>query len=140
MNDQLTEVLTFIPQRPPFVFIDEIVEVSELKIVGQFEVLANNVLVTNGRLAEGGLIECMAQTVAAGAGYEAVQNNADVKLGYIAALRNLQIFRLAAVGEILKTIVKIVNHVLDVTITQTEVFAGTEKIAECEMRIYIKNE
>ncbi|NVO18782.1 MAG: 3-hydroxyacyl-ACP dehydratase [Bacteroidetes bacterium] len=134
------EVLAYIPQRPPFVFIDKLLEASENKIVASFEVKPDNLLVSDGRLTEGGIIEAMAQTIAAGAGFKAIASETEVKIGYIAAIRNLQIFQMPEIGASLTVSVMLVNQVLDITIAETEVLIGTEKVASCEMRIFIKND
>ena len=117
-----------------------VVDISENKVVCQFQVKNDNLFVSEGRLMEPGIIENMAQTIAAGAGYRAKAKNEKVKLGYIAAIKNLDIYALPSVGDILSTSVEIVNEVFSVTIVQAEVICGNTRIADCEMRIFIEEE
>ncbi len=133
-GDQLFQ---YIPQRPPVVMIDRLEEASDSGIISGLYVDANNIFVENGFLREPGLIENIAQTVAAGAGYNQVSNGNPVSLGFIAAIRDLKINELPHVGQDLKTVVKVMNEVMDVTIVRGEVFVGEELMAACEMRIFI---
>lgn len=138
MTEIHLDIQEYIPQRPPIVMIDRIVDISESKVVCEFLVKNDNLFVVDGKFPEPGIIENMAQTIAAGAGYRARENNEKVKLGYIAAIKNLNIHNLPSVGDVLNTSVQIVNEVFSVTIVQAEVVCGSSKIADCEMRIFIE--
>lgn len=139
MKEDFNEILAYIPQRPPIVMIDRIVEVIDNMVICQFEIKNDNIFVANGIFREPGIIENIAQTIAAGAGYKAKKQNTEVKLGYIAAIKNLNIYLLPAIGDILTTSVQIVNKVFSVTIVLAEVNIEDTKVAECEMRIYIED-
>ncbi len=134
IGDQLFQ---YIPQRPPVVMIDRLEEVSETGIISGLYVDTNNIFVEDGHLKEPGLIENIAQTIAAGAGYKQVSQGIPVLLGFIAAIRDLKINALPAVGQTLKTVVTIINEVMDVTIVKGEICAGEQLMATCEMRIFI---
>lgn len=133
------DIQQYIPQRPPIVMIDRIIDISESKVVCELIVKNDTIFVAESKLLEPGIIENIAQTIAAGAGYRAKEKNEKVKLGYIAAIKNLNIYKLPIVGDVLSTSVLIVNEVFSVTIVQAEVVVGSKKIADCEMRIYIDN-
>ena len=66
-------ILTLIPQRPPFVMIDEFSSSSALSTRTKFHVTAENIFADEGMLAEAGLVENIAQTAAARAGYDTLQ-------------------------------------------------------------------
>jgi 3-hydroxyacyl-[acyl-carrier-protein] dehydratase len=134
------DILTNIPQRPPFVFIDKLLEAGDERVVGELKLLAGNILVSNGQYSEAGIIESIAQTIAAGAGFKMKQKLLDVKIGYIAAIRQLHIYKLPLAGETLVITVRLVNRILDITIAMAEVVSGGHKIAECEMRIFTREE
>lgn len=138
MNEDQNEILEYIPQRPPIVMIDKVTEVNDLKVVCQFQVKEDNIFVAEGKFVEPGIIENIAQTIATGAGYRTKKRNEAVKLGYIAAIKNLNIYALPSVGDCLTTSVQIVNEVFSVTIVQAEVKNQNITIAECEMRIFIE--
>lgn len=138
MNEIQPDILEYIPQRPPILMIDRIIDITENRVVCEFLVKKDNLFITEGKFLEPGIIENIAQTIAAAAGYRANKKNEKVKLGYIAAIKNLNIYKLPSVEDILNTTVQIVNEVFSVTIVQAEVLCGSTIIADCEMRIYIE--
>jgi len=132
-------ILSVIPQRPPFVMVDQLVACDSTSSHTTFSVAPENILVENDELSEAGLIENIAQTVAAGAGYMAKQNGKPVAVGYIGAVKNLEIFALPKVGDVINTKVTVVNQVFDVTIVNGDVECKGIKLAKCEMKIFVKN-
>jgi predicted hotdog family 3-hydroxylacyl-ACP dehydratase len=135
LQDNITSV---IPQRPPFVMIDELVSCNEICSITTFQVKAENVLVRNGKLSEAGITENIAQTAAAGLGYVTLQSNDPIEIGYIAAVKNLEIFAQPEVGDVIETNVTIINRVFDVTIVSGSVECGGILLAKCEMKIFLK--
>jgi predicted hotdog family 3-hydroxylacyl-ACP dehydratase len=102
-----------------------------------FRITANNVMVQNGLFTEAGLMENIAQTAAAKAGYQAMSQNKAVEPGYIAAVKNLEIFALPKIGDQLITEIKIENHIFDVTVITGTVHCNDALMATCEMKIFI---
>lgn len=130
----------FIPQRPPIVMVDDIVLASEQKGVTQFTVRPENMFVRDGRLAEPGLVENIAQTAAAMVGHLCATQNKPVPIGYIAAIKDLKIFHLPEINATLQSTVLVTNKVMEVTIMRGEITQGAMKLCECEMRILIVNQ
>ena len=133
------ELLALLPQRPPMVLIDSLLVCADECTTSRFQVPADSVLVENGVLTEAGLIENIAQTAAAGAGYAYQQQGRPAPVGFIAAIRDLRVGALPAVGTTLTTEVQVQNQVLEFSIVRGTVRAGEATFAECEMRIYIKD-
>lgn len=134
------DVLTLIPQRPPFVMVDTLVSASDDTTVTTLLVLPENVLVSDGELSEAGLTENIAQTAAAGAGYATHQLGKPVQPGFIGAVKNLEVFALPKVGDTIETEVKIENQVFDVSIIKGKITCGGSTIAQCEMKIFIQSQ
>jgi predicted hotdog family 3-hydroxylacyl-ACP dehydratase len=136
----MTNVLEFLPQRPPFVMVDKLLSVDDKSACTEFVVSADNIFTENGTFSEAGMIENMAQTCAAGMGYVNVcMYENTVKIGFLSAVRNLQILRLPKVGETLNTCVYIVENVMDMILVRSEIKIKDEPIAEGEMKIFITN-
>lgn len=131
------ELLELIPQRPPVVMIDKFLFSDEISSISGLTVPSTCVFCEEGYLSESGLVENIAQTAAAGVGYACKRDEKAVPLGFIAAIKNLEIYNLPEVGTELRTEVSIINKVMDVTIIKGTVSSGTEKFAECEMRIFV---
>jgi 3-hydroxyacyl-[acyl-carrier-protein] dehydratase len=132
------DIQNFIPQRAPIVMIDNLIEADEHHAVTSFKVQRDNVFSADGCFMEPGLVENIAQTAAAHAGYQCVQKKLPVPLGFIAAIRKLSIQTLPVVDSELKTTVRIVNNVMNVTIIEGKVEVSDRMICQCEMRIFIK--
>lgn len=128
---------TLIPQRPPFVMIDQLTWHDEKITRTGFLIKEENVFVENGRLGEPGILENIAQTAAARAGYISTFENKPVQVGYIGAIKNLVIYSLPLVNEELVTEITLVNQIFDVLLIKGKVTCKEILLAECEMKIFI---
>ncbi len=132
------DILKIIPQRPPFVMVDHLINASEKNAETSFHISKENVLVENGFLSEAGLLENMAQTAAAKAGYEAFKKNMPVERGYIVAVKNFEIISLPAIGEEIRTTITIRDIVMNMMVIDATVENNEKIIAKCEMNIMIE--
>lgn len=130
-------ILSLIPQQPPFVMIDSLDHSDETITRCRFTVKADNVLTINGQFTEAGLLENIAQTAAARAGYMAHAENKPVQAGYIGAVRNMEVFELPLVNDELITEIKIEDQVFDVTMISGKVWCNEKLLAQCEMKIFM---
>ncbi|MEO8583625.1 MAG: 3-hydroxyacyl-ACP dehydratase [Flavitalea sp.] len=130
-------IQSLIPQRPPFVMIDQLIDSDERSTRTAFQVRGNNIFVVNGELREPGLVENIAQTAAARAGYVSQMENKPVLVGYIGAIKDLQIFDLPKTDDILETEITIENQVFDATLILGKIKCNGVILAQCEMKIFI---
>jgi predicted hotdog family 3-hydroxylacyl-ACP dehydratase len=138
MLAQGEEILKYIPQRPPFVFVDRLIEVDEKNVVSGFLILEDNPLLENGFLSESGLVENIAQTAAAGAGYHCITNNKPVLPGFIGAVKKLTIVDLPKINDHIITTVNVVNEIMNASVIHGKVELNGKIIAECDMNIFIQ--
>jgi predicted hotdog family 3-hydroxylacyl-ACP dehydratase len=132
------DILTLIPQRWPFIMVDTLASSNDEATHTTLLVQAENVLVNSGELSEAGLVENIAQTAAARAGYIAHQLGKPMLPGFIGAVKNLEVFALPKVGDTIETEVKIENQIFDVTIIKGKITCKGITIAQCEMKIFIQ--
>jgi 3-hydroxymyristoyl/3-hydroxydecanoyl-(acyl carrier protein) dehydratase len=132
------DILPLIPQRPPFVMISKLLYSDESITRTSFLVTEENIFVEKGRFREPGLMENIAQTAAARAGYIARSGNLPVQVGYIGAVKNLEIAGLPQTGDELVTEITIKDQVFDVTIISGKVWCRETMVAQCEMKIFIR--
>lgn len=132
------EILTYIPQRTPFVMVDEITGVDDSSGKTRFTVTKENIFFREGKLTEPALIENIAQTAAARIGYLCHQNNEPVPVGFIGAVQNLEIKQLPVEGQILETEITIKNQVFNVTLIKGVIHCNGTRIAQCDMKIFIQ--
>jgi len=129
-------ILDLIPQRPPIVMVSEVVEVAADSVTTNLKIEANNIFVENEELCEPGLIENMAQSAAAMEGCNATDGN--IKLGFIGAVKKLNINRLPKAGTTITTKIKVETQALGVNIVSGKVFDNNELIADCTLNIFLQ--
>jgi predicted hotdog family 3-hydroxylacyl-ACP dehydratase len=127
-----------IPQRPPFVIIDQLTEATEKSAKGCLFIKESNMLCHNDQLQEAGLMECIAQTAAAFTGYRQLSAQKEISLGYIGAIKNLVIHSLPAVNTEIQSEIIVENELLGYTIVTGRIYQKNAMIAECEMRILLE--
>mgnify|MGYP003946994657 FL=1 len=102
-----------------------------------FGIRTDNIFVVDGVLREPGLVENIAQTAAARAGYISKTENKPVMVGYIAAINNLQVFALPRTGDELITEITIENQIFAVSLITGKITCNDQLIAQCSMKIFI---
>jgi len=134
-----------IPQKPPIEMVDKLWFNDETTTISGFSIKKNNIFCENGFFTEPGIVENIAQTAALRVGYmvSLMQQNgekANPPVGYIGAIKKLLIYQLPEVGSELKTEVVIQQIIFDVTLITGKTTMNGEKIAECEMKIFLKKD
>lgn len=122
----------FIPQRPPFVFIDTIEYINAHQARTAYTVSADCPLVTDGILPLSGLVENAAQTCAVRAGYSSGN-----KIGYIGAIKQMQTYRLPRVGETLTTETRLIEEVMNISLIECTIRVGNELLAQATLKLAI---
>ena len=122
----------WIPQRPPFVFIDTIVEVSSTHAVTQLTISADCPLVEGDHLSLAGLMENAAQSCAVRAGFSGGN-----RIGYIGAIKQMEAQRLPKVGEQLTTEITLLQEVLNISLIECITRVGDEIIATTTLKLAI---
>lgn len=133
------ELFQYIPQRPPFVMVDKILEKGENFLLSGFHIEDTNILIDGDNFQAGGLVENIAQTAALFAGTKFIDQGKDIPLGYIAGIKKLVINKLPLSGEEIYTKTTLTHELMNIQVVEGEVFnKDNEKIAQCELRIFIK--
>jgi 3-hydroxyacyl-[acyl-carrier-protein] dehydratase len=133
-----SDILRYIPQRYPIILVDTLCAVSDGLTITSFEVKACSLFVKDGILHEPGLIENIAQTAAAGLGYQCALNKQVVPVGFIGAIKNLTVDYMPVIGDVIETRVKVLEEIFDMSLIKGESFVGDKRVVECEMKIVLK--
>ncbi len=134
------DITQYIPQRDPMVMVHKLVEASDNHAITQLLIESTNIFVDDGCFIEPGLVENIAQTAALQVGYQCAQRNVPIPIGYIAAIKNLEIHSLPPIEATIKTSVQVTNKVLELTVVEGKVEYDGKLCCSCEMRIFAKIE
>lgn len=128
-----------IPQRDPIRMVDRLVEVDGGTATVALSVRPDNYFMEDdGAMAEPGLIEHIAQSALALAGFRALASGAPAPpVGYIGEVRKFRCYRRPRVGEELRTSVVWGDTIGDIALVSGESRVGDERVAEVGMKISI---
>lgn len=130
-------IIDFIPQRDPMVMIHTLLHVDDHAAVTELSIEPSNIFVENGFLSEPGMIENMAQTAAAQMGYQCRKNGRIVPVGFIAAIKRLEITALPALHSDITTGVDIFDRVSGFVLINGKITQGEKVLCTCELRLFI---
>lgn len=135
MGSSFPDILTLLPQRPPFICIDRLTQCDGTVAETVFTIPEDHVFCRDGRYTEAGLVETVAQTCAARIGYLNLMQYNAVRLGIIGAIRNFSIHTLPEAGTCLTTRITVKSEVFAITLVDAVVTDDGMPVAECEMKI-----
>lgn len=144
MLAQGSQLLELIPQRPPMVMLSSLVSCNENITNTRLLLEADNIFLENGYFTEPGITENMAQSAAARTGWLAKKAAKDASfiapVGVIGAIKNLQIFTFPTLGSLLETRIEVLFEFGEATIIKGTVNCAGKTVAECEMKIFLRND
>lgn len=131
-------ITTYIPQRFPFVMVDQLISASETQFESQFLITNENIFLENGILSESALVENIAQTCAAGFGYVGSQNGEEAgKLGFIGSVTRLEVLGVANVNDVISTKVNVISTFDTIHLVEGTAFKGETPLLTCQMKIVV---
>ena len=135
-----TDIKEFIPQREPVIMVDRLMEVNGDVAVTGFTVRTGNYFLGEDRLlTEVGLLEHIAQSASAVAGYCAVAAGATAPpVGYIGEVKRFNCYSLPRIGDELRTTITIGAEIAGVTVITGETRVSGTIVANTQMKIFIK--
>ena len=134
------ELYKLIPQRSPIVMVDTFFCADEESAETGLHVHSGIYFCEGGFLREPGMIEHVAQSAAAFAGYASFTKGESPKLGFIGEVKKFKIIRLPKVGEFLHTCLHVLGEAAGVTLISAVTKTREEELATCQMKIFIKED
>ena len=136
MEFEKIDIHELLPQQEPFVMVENLRHFDMEKTITTTEIVSDNIFVENGVFTASGIIENIAQTCAARIGYvNKYILKKGIQLGFIGAIRALNLYRCPKVGEVIETSIVTIEEIFGMTLVTASVKAGDEIIAESEMKI-----
>jgi predicted hotdog family 3-hydroxylacyl-ACP dehydratase len=137
MAGYIPDIDTLLPHRPPFILVDRLLACDGSRTTTNLKITRNTPLVEDGRLTAGGLMEHIAQTAAAGAGYAALAEGGEIRSGAIVSVSHLEIAFLPEIDAELLTTVTVTDTVGDIIVISGRTSCGDAVIATAEMKILV---
>lgn len=135
MIDTELDILNLIPQRPPFVFVDRLLEVSEQTALSQFVITDTCPLLEDNCLTTAGLLENMAQTCAARIGYLQSIHHEPIRIGYIGSVKEMTIEHLPQLQDTITTEAVLLEKVFDISLFRCTCYSKDIPIARAVLKL-----
>ena len=129
------EIELYIPQRYPFVMIDNLVDVTEDTFTSDFRILPGNIFLEGDTLREYALIENIAQSSAAGLCFVNASSQKGSVEGFIGAISKLKIYELPKVNQTITTIVKKLLQLDNMYMMKGVCYADEKLLIECQLKL-----
>lgn len=134
----LPDFRLLIPHRPPMVLIDEVVEYGPRVIRARRTVRAGDPFVGPGGLEDAALLECVAQTIAAGDALYAKSKGGRVIKGYLTGLTGVQVQGRAAVGETIDIVADCLKRMDGMGLFEAEARVGKRLIVQGRFKLFVE--
>lgn len=136
MDVSSLEITALIAQRKPFIMVDKLLRVEGEEAETVFSVRADNYFLVNGSMVATGLIENMAQSASAMAGYEALLTGDKPTPAFLVEVKRFSCSRQPVVGDTLRTMVVRTLTLYGFTYFTGRVLLNNEEIARTQMKIF----
>ncbi len=128
-----------IPQREPIIMVDDFTPLTDNEADSALTISGNNFFCYNNKLTEPGLIEHIAQSASAFAGYYAIKAGKEPSIGLIGEVKKCSIHQLPEVGTTIYTHINIILETLGVSMLKAETkTVDGQMVCDCTMKISVK--
>ena len=135
MKISKTEIEFYIPQRAPFIMVDNLLDVLPEKFETDFLILPDNIFLENGILREFALIENIAQSSSAGLAIIKKYRGENPVEGFMGAISKLKLYDLPRVHDTIYTIVTLIAQLENMFLLKGENHVNGRKLLECELKL-----
>ena len=141
------EIKRLIPQREPFIMVDGFEEGGDNSAVTTLNVCHNNYFILpDGTMAETGLIEHLAQSCSALAGYQSLSKASPLgdgleevpPVGLIGEVKHFKCLRRPQIGERIKSTITFGLTFGSVTLATGQAYVDDELIADIQLKIFMQ--
>ena len=133
------ELFKLMPQRDPIVMVDKIHDAEgDTAHTGLLVKPENYFIEEDGKMAEPGLIEHIAQSASAFMGHKALLAGLPLPVGYIGEVKKFHCYVRPAVGDELTTTVTLGAEINGVTLMTGETRCGEMVVADTQMKLFVE--
>lgn len=136
------DIKKLIPQREPILMVDSLIESDGRSAQSVLTIRPDNIFLDEEmRMEETGLMEHIAQSASALAGYNALSEGASKPpIGYIGEIKKFSCHYRPKAGDVLHTTVRLGVEVEGVTILTAQTCVGDTVAADTQMKIFVGKE
>lgn len=131
------EIKTFIPQREPMLMVDALYQCDGTSVETGLTIAADNLFVDGKLFSESGMIEHIAQSAAAFAGYNDWINKRPIVLGYIAEIKKFALKTPAHAGDSLRSKLSVQSQAMNITLMNAVTTINGVEAATCKIKIFM---
>ena len=137
----------FLPHREPMLMVKDLLFIDEESVSSGLQIVKDCIFVENGVLSAAGLIENAAQTSTAivGQGFfleDDLTGESNNLIGYINAIRKVEIFKLPKIGEYITTKASLISRIdtnsICICSINCSTFIKKKLIVDCTLNFIIK--
>jgi 3-hydroxymyristoyl/3-hydroxydecanoyl-(acyl carrier protein) dehydratase len=129
------KIENYIPQRYPFIMIDNLIEASADMFKTDFAITEENIFVDNGYLREFALIENIAQTSSAGLAITKQYSTSVKPDGYLGGISRLKLYQLPKVNDTIYTVVNLLVQLENMFLVKGINYVNGKMLMECELKL-----
>ncbi|MDN3723331.1 ABC transporter permease [Aequorivita sp. SDUM287046] len=109
------DVSNYLPHREPMLMVSSVLEIDDNSVTTQFHISKECIFLKEGKLSESGLIENAAQAASGVVGQsffekDDFEGTGNKLVGYISAVKKVEIFQLPNVGDIIITKANLISR------------------------------
>jgi hypothetical protein len=127
-----------IAQREPAIMVDTLYGATDTEADTGLSVTGGLYFCCGGILCEPGLVEHIAQSASAFAGYKARLAHQPAPTGILGEVRKCRFHFLPRTGDVLRTHIRVLSEAMDVTLLEAETKVNGETAVQCQMKIVAK--
>lgn len=132
------QIKELIPQRSPILMVDKIYNVTADEADSELTLREDNLFLSDKKFTEPGLIEHIAQSASAFAGFTARMEGKSAPLGYIGEIKKFNLVSLPEAGDTLCTHIRIMSVVGSVSLLTAETKVNGSTVCTTNMKIAIE--
>jgi predicted hotdog family 3-hydroxylacyl-ACP dehydratase len=127
-------VAQLLPQKFPFVMVDKLYNYTENSLTCGLKILHDNIFFDSENLAEAGLVEHMAQSVALHTGYQFFLKQEPAPTGYIGSIKEIEIIALPRHNDEIRSTINILHEFAGITLVDISTTLNNVEIARGQMK------
>lgn len=135
MKISKSQIQNYIPQREPFIMVDNLLEATSEKFQTDFFIDEKNIFLEDGFLREFALIENIAQSSTVGIVVTATGALNKPVEGFIGAITKLNLYDLPKVNDTIHTIITLVCKFDTMYLMRGQNYLNDKLLLECEIKL-----